>query len=102
MILVQNDLIKNPVWYTLVGKEVHTQLHAATPVYAVSSQMSDSRLLKMMLRPPGHISASFSLDDLLIFYHEQVYTVQSSKYLGVRDSGIRETSNMSKPRSVVS
>ena len=35
MILVQNDLMKDPVWYTLVGKEVHTQLHAATPVIAI-------------------------------------------------------------------
>ena len=32
MILVQNDLMKDPVWYTLVGEEVHTQLHAATRV----------------------------------------------------------------------
>jgi hypothetical protein len=28
--------MKDPVWYTLVGKEVHTQLHAATRVIIIS------------------------------------------------------------------
>ena len=46
MILVQNDLMKDPVWYTLVGKEVHTQLHAATRVLVYSIFISDINLLK--------------------------------------------------------
>ena len=41
MILVWNDLMKDPVWSEIVHIEVHTQLHSATRVVVAVTLLYD-------------------------------------------------------------
>ena len=64
-------------------------LRASILLVLVLDKVGCLLLLKKLPRPPWHISASFSLDVLLIFYHERVSSQADS--FGVLWSGIRET-----------